>query len=65
MSSTMAALRTLYQSLSLPGKPVWQGGSWRLPTEIRDRHVVHPFLDICRSRGLQAKFCMRDLLETP
>ena len=65
LSPTMAALRTLYQSLSVPDKPVWRGGSWRLPREICNSHVVQPFLEICRRRGLRAKFCMQDLLETP
>lgn len=63
LSTTMAAMRDLYAALSAPGKPLWRGGSWRLPREIADKHVVEPFLQICGRRGVSAKFCMTDLLE--
>ncbi len=63
ISATMAALRDLYSALSAPGRPVWRGGSWRLPKEVADEHVVGPFLEICRQAGVAAKFCMRDLVE--
>jgi DNA repair photolyase len=63
LSATMTALRDLYRALSAPDRPVWRGGSWRLPKEVADEHVVGPFLDICRRAGVAAKFCMRDLVE--
>lgn len=63
LSPTMAAMRDLYAALSAPSKPEWRGGSWRLPREIADKYVVEPFLQICRRRGVSAKFCMTDLLE--
>ena len=63
LSATMTALRDLYKALSAPGRPVWRGGSWRLPKNVADEHVVGPFLDICQRAGVAAKFCMRDLVE--
>ena len=63
ISATMAALRDSYRALSAPGRPVWRGGSWRLPKEVADEHVIGPFLDICQRTGVAAKFCMRDLVE--
>lgn len=65
LGATMAALRSVYQSVSAPRKPVWRGGSWRLPPDIADQHIVQPFLDICRNAGVNAKFCMTNLIETP
>jgi len=63
LSTTMAAMRDLYRALSAPSKPVWRGGSWRLPKEVADEHVIGPFLEICKRAGVTAKFCMRDLIE--
>lgn len=63
LSPAMAATRDLYKAMSAPGKPVWRGGSWRLPKEVADEHVVGPFLEICQRAGVAAKFCMRDLIE--
>ena len=63
LSATMTALRDLCSALCAPGKPVWRGGSWRLPKEVADEHVVGPFLETCRRAGVAAKFCMRDLVE--
>ncbi len=63
LSVTMAAMRDLYKALSAPSKPVWRGGSSRLPKEVADEHVVGPFLEICERAGVTAKFCMRDLVE--
>ena len=63
LSATMTALRDVYKALSAPGRPVWRGGSWRLPKEVADEHVVGPFLGICQRAGVAAKFCMRDLVE--
>jgi len=63
LSTTMTALRDLYRALCAPGRPAWRGGSWRLPKQVADEHVVGPFLDICQRAGVTAKFCMRDLVE--
>ncbi len=65
LGATMAALRSVYQSMSAPIKPVWHGGSWRLPPEIANQHIIQPFLDICQKTGVKAKFCMTNLVETP
>lgn len=65
LDGTMTAMRSVYQALSAPGKPVWRRGSWRLPKEISDEHVVGPFLKICATHGVKAKFCMQDLIEIP
>ena len=63
LSAMMVALRDLYRAMSAPGRPVWRGGSWRLPKEVADEYVVGPFLEICQRAGVTAKFCMRDLVE--
>jgi len=63
LSAAMAAMRDLYRALSAPSRPVWRGGSWRLPKEVADEHVVGPFLEMCQRAGVAAKFCMRDLIE--
>lgn len=60
----MQRLLAVYRALSAPQKPVWRGGSWRLPPAIAESHVVRPFLQICEHLAVQAKFCMRNLLET-
>jgi len=61
----MEALLRLYRALSPSGQPVWRGGSWRLPETVARAHVVEPFLGICGQHGVQAKFCMHNLIETP
>ena len=65
LSPLMTDIRDLYKDLSKPGKPVWQGGSWRLPRNVCDNHVVQPFLALCGQQAVTAKFCMKDLIETP
>jgi DNA repair photolyase len=65
LAPQMAAMREVYRALCAPGKPVWRGGSWRLPREIIDAHVAGPFLELCRRGGVEAKHCMADLLGTP
>jgi hypothetical protein len=59
----MTALLDLHKAMSALGSPVPRGGSWRLPKEVADEHVVGPFLGICHRAGIAAKFCMRDLVE--
>lgn len=65
LSPTMQALRRVYEDCSRPEKPIWRGGSWRLPDEVARTHVIQPFLDICAKHGVKAKYCKRDLVEAP
>ena len=65
LGATMVAMRDLYRAMSSPAKPAWKGGSWRLPPAIAEVHVMRPFLRMCAAAGLQAKFCMENLIETP
>ncbi len=65
LSETMQALKAAYQTLAAPEKLVWRGGSWRLPPDIAEARVVRPFLDICKRRGVLAKYCKQNLIETP
>ena len=62
LDDTMKAMRSVYQALSAPGKPVWRGG-WRLPKEVSEKHVIEPFLGICETEGVKARYCMQDLIE--
>lgn len=64
MHPAMQSLRSHFMALAAPDKLVWRGGSWRLPDAVRDERVTGPFLSICRSHGVAAKFCMKDLVET-
>jgi DNA repair photolyase len=57
-------LREVYAQLAAPEKLVCRGGSWRLPPSVSERHIVAPFLELCRSVSVTAKFCMCNLLET-
>jgi DNA repair photolyase len=65
MGPEMRRLLEVYRALAWPEKVVWRGGSWRLPATVGERHVVRPFLDLCERHGMAAKFCMRNLVETP
>lgn len=65
LSETMQALKTAYEMLVAPQKLVWRGGSWRLPPDIAEARIVRPFLDICKRRGVLAKYCKQNLIETP
>jgi DNA repair photolyase len=65
LNESMQALLRVYRALSAPGKPEFRGGSWRLPAEMAAQHVVGPFRGLCQQMGVPAKFCMRDLVETP
>ena len=65
LPDSMRKLLEVYRAISVPGKPGWRGGSWRLPPQFADRFVTGPFLELCRQRGIAAKFCMKNLLETP
>jgi DNA repair photolyase len=65
LSGPMASFRDVYTAMSAPAKPVFRGGSWRLPWTVAEARVVEPFLNLCAKRGVAAKFCMRNLIETP
>ena len=65
MGEAMVKMKSVYCAMSAPGKPIWRGGSFRLPKEVADREVVAPFLRICADHGVKAKFCMTNLIETP
>ena len=61
----MQAWRQVYIEMANPGKPVWRSFRRRLPAPIAERHVTGPFLSICQEYGVKAKFCMKNLVETP
>lgn len=65
MSQTMKAMREVYDAITYPTKPVWRGGSWRLPEHISNRLIVAPFLAMCHANGVTAKTCKQNLIETP
>ena len=65
LSAPMAAMKNVYQAFSSPERLVWRGGSFRLPAAVASEVVVAPFLEICKQRGIKAKFCMQNLTETP
>ena len=65
LSETMQALRAAYQAVAGPEKLVWRGRSWRLPQNVAEAHVVRSFLEICKRRGVRAKYCKQNLIETP
>lgn len=65
MAPEMSRLLDVYRELAWPDKPVWRGGSWRLPRPIAEKLVTGPFLEICQRQQVPAKFCMRNLVETP
>lgn len=65
MTPAMIQMKEVYRAMAYPDKPVWRGGSFRLPKEISDREIVRPFLRICEEAGVRAKFCMTNLVETP
>jgi len=65
MSQTMKDLKRAYEHLARPRKLVFRGGSWRLPNEVAQQHIVEPFLNICRRYDIPTMFCKRNLVETP
>jgi len=66
LSPLMRNLKRVYEQLAAPpNKLVFRGGSWRLPPEVANLHVVQPFLDLCRRHGLAAQFCKQNLITTP
>jgi DNA repair photolyase len=65
LSGPMKSFRMVYREMAAPGKPVFRGGSWRLPPDVAMRRVVAPYLEICSKHGVRAKHCRANLLETP
>ena len=61
----MLALRDVYRTMAAPEKLDFHGGSWRLPDALARMHITQPFLDVCARQGVIAKYCKRDLIETP
>lgn len=64
LDPVLRRLRNAYEVLSAPEQLEWRGGSWRLPCSASERWITGPFVDLCGQAGLQAKFCMKNLLET-
>ncbi len=60
----MSAMLALYRRLSLPARPDFHGGAWRLPRPTAERYVVAPLRDLCGARGVPVAFCMDHLLAT-
>ena len=65
MTPEMSRLLHVYRAIASPEKAVWRGGSWRLPPSAAERFITGPFLEVCRRQRVLAKFCMRNLVETP
>jgi DNA repair photolyase len=65
LAPTMQAWRTVYEACAQPARPTFRGGSWRLPDHVARDQVVAPFLAICARHGVAAKYCKRNLIETP
>ena len=65
LTPTMQAWRTVYEACARPERPLFRGGSWRLPDTIAGAHVVQPFLEIGQRHGVAAKYCKHNLIETP
>jgi len=63
MDPTMVKMKEVYQAISAPNKPVWRGGSWRLPDALCREHILRPFFEICQRYGVKTKFCMKNLIE--
>ena len=65
LSESMTRLRKVYEAFAAPEKLIWRGGSWRLPLSVAEQKIVEPFLEICRSYDVRAKYCKLNLIETP
>ena len=65
LSTIMQAMRRVYDCVAAPDKPVFRGGSWRLPDASSRVRVTEPFLEACRRTGVAAKYCKHNLIETP
>lgn len=65
LSETMQKLKQAYEHLCNPQRLVFSGGSWRLPHNIAQPHVVEPFLDICHRYNIPITYCKQNLVSTP
>ena len=65
MHPIMRRLKEVYERISEPEKLIFRGGSWRLPPRVSERHVTRPFIEMCQRKGMVAKYCMSNLIETP
>jgi len=64
LDPTMEAWRRIYAELS-GGSARWKSGSWRLPADVAQEHVLAPFLHICAKYGVPAAHCRDSLISTP
>ena len=65
MSETMQKMKAVYQTYAEGQKLLYQGGSYRLPTQIAQQKILNPFLQLCDQNNLPAKYCRQNLLSTP
>jgi DNA repair photolyase len=65
ITEAMQQLKRVYEYVASPDKLIFRGGSWRLPHNIAQKHIVEPFLEICDNYGIKAHLCKRNLLSTP
>ncbi len=65
LSVVMSSFLEGYRYLAGSNNLEFRGGSWRLPWNIAQEHVVEPFVDLCSRRGLATKFCKQNLITTP
>ena len=63
LPGAMQSLKRIYQHLASPSKLPFRAGSWRLPPNIAQTHIISPFLTLCRQHNLTPKFCMQNLIE--
>lgn len=57
-------LKEVYEYMAKPDRLIFRGGSWRLPHDVAQKHIVKPFLKICESYGMKTCFCKQNLLLT-
>lgn len=65
MPDAMSRLKEVYDYIANGQKLIFRGGSWRLPDKLAQEHVAGPFVEICKSHGIEACFCKQNLLSTP
>lgn len=65
MTEPMKKLKQVYEYMADGNSLVFRGGSWRLPHDLAQTHIVNPFIEICNNYKMNAYFCKQNLLETP
>jgi hypothetical protein len=65
LPTMMERMKRACQHVSADQPLEFRGGSWRLPTDVADAHIVEPFLALCRKHSLTARSCKANLLTTP